>query len=123
MKSIFLWLALIGAVLFGLAAYLQGTSMDLSRFDVSEYLAAGAAIPEWCHVVALPFLVGLIYFVTAVVCLRLHPTRGMTFAVLVGCLLLSASLCLFNFGIGLFASVTLVPLLVAAFTRPTSSQN
>lgn len=68
-------------------------------------------------------LSGLIYFVTAVVCLRLHPTRGMTFAVLVGCLLLSASLCLFNFGIGLFASVTLVPLLVAAFPRPTSSQN
>jgi len=121
-KSPFLWLALIGLFLVGLAAYLQGTSMDLSRFGVSHYLTADSAIPAWWHGVALPFILGLLYLVTAFVCLCLRPRRRVTFAVLAGCLLLAAALCLFNVGVGLLAFVMLALLLVATFPWATSSQ-
>ena len=117
MRAIFLWLAFIGVVLAGIAAYLQAANMDLSRFGLSEYFAAEIAIPAWWHAVALPFLVGALYLVTGLICLRIQPPRGVTFAVIVGCFLPAALLAVVNFGFGLYALVSLIPLLIGAFPR------
>jgi hypothetical protein len=122
-KSPFHWLAFIGAFLAGLASYLQTTSMDLSRFGLKEYLAADGTIPAWWHVVAIPFVLGLLYLVTALICLRLRPTRAVAFAVLVVCFLAATALCFFNSGMGLFLSVVLIPLLVGGYPRASASPN
>jgi hypothetical protein len=119
-KSPFPWLALIGTFLVGLAAYLQITSMDLSRFALSDYLVAGSAVPAWWHVIAVPFMLGLIYLVTALVCMRLRPSRSATFAVLIACLLFAAVLCFFDVWLGFSAAVFLVLLLVCAIPRGPS---
>ena len=123
MRSTFLWLAFIGAVLAGSAAYLQVASMDLSHFGLLDYVVADSAIAAWWEVVGLPFLVGVLYLVAAVVCLRILTGRRAALVVIAGCLLLAVLLCLVSVGHGLFAVLALVALLVGVFPRTTSRQD
>ena len=119
-RSAFSWLAFVGALLVGIAMYLQTTSMDLSRFSFSQYLAADVAIPAWWEVVVTPLALGSTLLVTAAACIALRLQRRSAFLVVLTCALLAGLVSFFSPSFGIFTIVMLVPLAISTYLKQRS---
>ena len=67
MRSEFVLLAIVGAVLMTAAIWLQMSSIDLNAHSMSEYLLGSISLWPWWVVVGLPCLLGAMFVAISIV--------------------------------------------------------